>query len=151
MSVTRKDEIIAMLNEALQAELKAVKMYLAHAEAIADPETARGLRTILEVEEGHARALMIRIKALNGQPAVDEGMLVPAHAGPRREPKVVADMLRSDLDDERWAIKHYAAAIAEFLPDSDDETLTVLEENLVDELRHARWLRDQLHILVQPT
>ena len=151
MSVTRKDEIIAKLNEALQAELKAVKMYLAHAEAIADPEITKGLRTILEVEEGHARALMVRIKALNGQPAVDEGIEMPSHAGPRREPDVVADMLRSDLDDERWAIKHYAAAIAEFLPHSDDETLTMLEENLIDELRHARWLRDQLHILVQPT
>ena len=148
MSVTRTDEIVAALNEALQAELKAVKMYLAHAEAIADPEIAQGLHTIGEVEEGHARALVNRIKALNGQPAADAGIEVPSD-GPRREPDAVAETLRSDLDDERWAIKHYAAAIAEFLPDGDDETLAVLEENLVDELRHARWLRDQLRILVQ--
>lgn len=149
MRVTRKDEIIAVLNEALQAELKAVKMYIAHAEAIVDPEIAQGLRTIGEIEEGHARALVIRLKALNGHPAQDEGMEVPSNADPRREPAAVAEMLRSDLDDERWAIKHYAAAIAEFFPDGDDETLVVLEENLVDELRHAHWLKDQLRILVQ--
>jgi bacterioferritin (cytochrome b1) len=149
MSVTRKEEIIAVLNEALQAEIKAVKMYLAHAEAIADPEIAQGLRNIGEVEEGHARALMVCIKALNGQPALDEGIEVLLRDGPRRDPVAVAEMLRSDLDGERWAINHYAAAIAEFFPDGNDETLAVLEENLVDELRHAHWLRDQLRILVQ--
>ena len=65
-----------------------------------------------------------------------------------RRRKYKSDMLRLDLADEQWAIKHYAALISEFLPGVDDETLTVLEENLKDELRHARWLRDRLGLLV---
>ena len=148
MSVTRKDELIAALNAALQAELKAVKMYHAHAGSIADPEIAQGLQTILEVEEGHARALALRIRALERQPTPAEPAAAPARAEPTADPGAIADMLRLDLADEQWAITHYAATIAEFLPDADDETLAVLEENLVDELRHAHWLRDRLRLLV---
>jgi bacterioferritin (cytochrome b1) len=148
MSVTRKDELIAALNAALQAELKAVKMYHAHAGSIADPEIVQGLQTILEVEEGHAHALALRIRALERQPTPAEPAAAPARAEPTADPAVIADMLRLDLADEQWAIMYYATTIAEFLPDGDDETLAVLEENLLDELRHARWLRDRLRLLI---
>jgi bacterioferritin (cytochrome b1) len=148
MDATRKNELVTALSAALQAELKAVKMYHGHAESIADPEIVQGLRTILEVEEGHAHALALRIRALGRQPAPVEPAAAPALAAPTADPGEIADMLRLDLADEQWAITHYAEAIAEFLPDGDDETLGVLEENLIDELRHARWLRDRLRRLV---
>jgi len=139
-----QDDIITALNEALRAELKAVKMYAAHATAVADPQIAQGLRAILEVEETHARALALRIQALGGQPTADESVAEPPLTGPTRDPARVADMLRLDLGDEQWAIQHYAATIADALLHGDDATLAMLEENLIDELRHARWLRDQL-------
>jgi bacterioferritin (cytochrome b1) len=149
MDVMRKEEIIAALNEAWQAELKAVKMYDSHARAIADAEIRQGLRTIQEVEEGHAHALATRIRDLDGKPAAAEFTEAPSYPSPTSDPAVVADMLRLDLADEGWAIKHYAGTIADFFLDADDETLTVLEENLVDELRHARWLRDRLRLLIR--
>jgi bacterioferritin (cytochrome b1) len=140
--------IIAALKEALRAELKAVTMYDAHARVIADPEIVEGLRTILEVEEGHARLLAARIEALDGEPVVVESSEVPSFAGPTSDLATIADMLGSDLADEQWAIKNYASTIADFLLVGDDETLAVLEENLVDELRHARWLKDRLRLCV---
>ncbi len=145
----RKDEVFTALNQALQAELKAVKMYSAHAGAIAEPEIAQSLRTIEEVEQGHARALVIRIETLTGRPAAIEFAEKPSIVGPTSDPIAVANMLRLDLSDERWAIKHYAATIADLLPDGDDETLRLLEEHLVDELRHARWLSDRLRLLAR--
>ena len=102
----------------------------------------------LEVEEGHAHALALRIRALERQPTPAEPAAAPARAEPTADPAVIADMLRLDLADEQWAITYYATTIAEFLPDGDDETLAVLEENLLDELRHARWLRDRLRLLI---
>ncbi len=148
MNLSRKDELIAVLTACLQAELKAVKMYSAHAAAIEDAEIVQGLLAILEVEQGHARALVLRIQALGVRPAVAEFIDTPAPIDLTRDPALIADLLRLDLADEGWAINHYGATIAGFLLDVDDETLVVLEENLMDELRHARWLRDRLQALV---
>jgi bacterioferritin (cytochrome b1) len=147
MDAIRKSDIIAALNTALQAELEAVKNYSAHARAIADPEVNLGLRNILEVEEGHARALASRIGALGGHATTVESIASPYQDDVAGDLVAVAEMLRSDLADEQWAIKHYAATIADFFPLVDEETLAVLEENLIDELRHARWLRDQVRHL----
>jgi bacterioferritin (cytochrome b1) len=63
------------------------------------------------------------------------------------DPEQAAALLHLDLAEERWAIKHYAATIADFVGDADDETLDLLEENLLDEIRHARWLRGQVQRL----
>jgi bacterioferritin (cytochrome b1) len=139
-----KRALVAALREALQAELNAVKMYAAHAEAVSDQEIAQGLWTILEVEKEHARLLASRIEALQREPIEVESSVAPPHAGPVADPVAVAELLSSDLADEQWAIKHYASTWADFLLEVDEETLAILEENLVDELRHARWLRDRL-------
>lgn len=143
MNLSRKDELVAALTAALQAEVKAVKMYTAHAAAIEDAEIVQGLRAILKVEQGHAHALVLRIQALGVRPAVADLTDTPAPF----DPTLIADLLRLDLADEGWAISHYAATIAGFLLDADAETLVVLEENLMDELRHAHWLRDRLQAL----
>jgi bacterioferritin (cytochrome b1) len=139
-----KRALVAVLKEALQAELKAVKMYAAHAEAIPDQEIAEGLQTILEVEKEHVRQLAARIEALQGEPVVLEPTLALPVVGPVTDPSVIADLVTFDLDEEQWAITHYASALADYVPLDDAATWTMLEENLVDELRHARWLRDRL-------
>jgi bacterioferritin (cytochrome b1) len=147
--MTTEREIVAALKEALQAELKAVKMYGSHAEVITDPEIVQGLRTILEVEEHHARLLVRRIEALSGKPAAAEAMEEASVNALSGDPDTVAEMLRADLAEEQWTLKHYAAIIADFVLELDDETLALLDENLADELRHARWLRDRLRLSVQ--
>lgn len=136
--------LVAVLKEALQAELKAVKMYAAHAEAIADHEIVQGLQTIAEVEKDHARMLAARIEALQRESVAVEATPVLPVPGPVTDPSGIVDLLTCDLDEERWAIKHYASTLADSVPLGDAETWTILEENLADELRHARWLRDRL-------
>jgi bacterioferritin (cytochrome b1) len=139
-----KRALVALLKEALQAELKAVKMYAAHAEALADQEIAQGLLNIVEVEQEHARLLAARIEVLQREPVVVERTFAPPLAGPVTDQTGIAGLLTLDLDEERWAIRHYASTLAGSIPLDDAETWTILEENLVDELRHARWLRDRL-------
>jgi bacterioferritin (cytochrome b1) len=55
------------------------------------------------------------------------------------------DMLRLELAEEQQAIKDYAAQIADIL--DDDETVELLEDNLADEMEHARWLKAQIRVL----
>jgi rubrerythrin len=143
----RMGELIAALNQALQAELRAVKMYYEHAALIDDLEVTRGLHAISEVEEGHARALRDCIAALGSQATPVEPVTVPARHEATTDPGQAAALLYRDLAEECWAIKHYAATIANFVGDADDDILDLLEENLLDEMRHARWLRDQIRRL----
>ena len=64
-----KGEIINSLNRDLRAELSAVEIYRAHAEAIQEGEIAQGVKAILEVERGHAEELTQRIVELGvGRP-----------------------------------------------------------------------------------
>jgi bacterioferritin (cytochrome b1) len=51
-------------------------------------------------------------------------------------------MLRLELDNEQQAIKDYATPVAE-IPD-DMQTIEMLEEQLFDEMRHAKWLKKKI-------
>jgi bacterioferritin (cytochrome b1) len=53
-----------------------------------------------------------------------------------------ADMLLLELSEEQQAMIDYVASIAQIMDDYD--TLDLLEEHLVDEMRHARWLKSQI-------
>jgi len=57
------------------------------------------------------------------------------------------EMLQLELAEEQQAIKDYAAQIAEIM--DDEETLDMLEEHLVDEIQHSRWLKAQIAVLRQ--
>ena len=149
MDQADRKALVAVLNEALTAELKAVRQYGAHAQAITDLELSQGLSAIMQVEQEHAHALVARIEALGGQPAVDAH--TPSPLSPTNEPAAVAEMLRADLTDELVAIKQYATALADMFLSADDQTLDLLQENLGDELRHARWLRDRVQSLIAQT
>jgi len=54
MKALSEEQIIEALNHDLIAELSAVEMYGAHAEAISEEAIVQGVRAILSVEEGHA-------------------------------------------------------------------------------------------------
>jgi len=143
-----RQQIIEALNHSLAAELSAVEMYSAHAEAIGEPDIAQGVAAILDVERGHARALTARIEQLGGQPALPGGEATVAGrvAGAASSHDRTADMLRLELAEEQQAIRDYAGYIAS-ITDDEDTTVSMLEENLRDEMEHARWMRVKIREL----
>mgnify|MGYP001067270267 FL=1 len=142
-------QIIDALNKDLRAELSAVEVYAAHAEAIPKESIAEGVRAILAVEQRHARDLVSRIRALGGTPVESGGVetVVGRSAGATSAQATTVEMLQLELAEEQQAIKDYAAQIAEIM--DDEETLDMLEEHLVDEIQHSRWLKAQIAVLRQ--
>lgn len=127
-----RDEIMAGLNLALLAELQAVADYDAHAQASNQPEVLEAMETLRDVEQEHAMRLASRIAALGGTPTsqVPESQL---------SSDTLAAMLMHDLQGEQWAIIEYARLVAGIA--DDDETIELITELLLDEIRHADWLK----------
>ncbi|MDH7488554.1 MAG: ferritin-like domain-containing protein [Anaerolineae bacterium] len=142
-----REEVIAVLQDALKAELAAVEMYAAHAKAIPEAAVSDGVRAILEVEQEHAANLSRRIRELGGRPVEPGGPSTVAGrvATAASQALRTADMLRLELSEEQTAIKHYAMAVAEIMDDED--TLSMLTEHLQDEIAHATWMKRQIRIL----
>ena len=51
-------------------------------------------------------------------------------------------MLKVELGLEQEAIKEYAQAVADIV--DDPVTVEMLEEQLLDEMQHAKWLKQQI-------
>ncbi len=147
MRALSKEQIIEALNQDLIAELSAVEIYRAHAKAITEDAIVQGVRAILSVEEDHAQELTKRIKDLGGEPAQPGGATTVAGraAGAASGQSSTVEMLKLELGEEQQAIKDYSAQIAEIM--GDDETITLLEKHLFDEMEHARWLKGQILVL----
>lgn len=147
MKALSKELIIEALNHDLIAELSAVEMYAAHAEAIAEDAIVQGVSAILSIEEGHAQELTKRIKELGGEPAQPGGAatVVGRAVGAASAQASTVEMLKLALGEEQQAIKDYSAQIAEIV--DDDDTVTLLEQHLQDEMEHARWLKAQIRAL----
>ena len=132
------DEVIAALNSALAAEYQAVADYGAHAQATDRAEVRQALEALRDVEREHAMRLLARISALGGT-AVDQAL----------EPQPMGDTpaawLAQDLQGEQWAIVEYARLVAGIV--DDDETVELMTELLLDEIRHAGWLKATLRAL----
>ena len=91
-----------------------------------------------DVERQHALRLALRITALGGSPASESAEAQPAGNN-------LADWLTRDLVGEQWAIVEYARLVAGIA--DDDETAEMMTELLVDEIRHAGWLKSTLREL----
>jgi bacterioferritin (cytochrome b1) len=129
------NEIVAGLNAALAAERQAVVDYHAHAQSCERPKIREALETLRDVEREHAHLLVLRIRALGGSPAGDEPL-------PQSGGDTLADWLAHDLMGEQWAIVEYARLVAGIL--DDEETVDLMAELLLDEMRHAAWLKATL-------
>jgi bacterioferritin (cytochrome b1) len=135
---------IDLLNRLLESEFTGLECYRTHAAEISESEIAEGVKSIIPVEHAHAVSLTTRISELGGNPAKPGGQASvrgrDLAAASRRQGTQA--MLRLELDLEQEAIKEYAAAVA----DIEDDAITVdmLEEQLLDEMRHAKWLKQQL-------
>lgn len=133
-----RDEILAGLEQALRAERQAVADYHRHAQACDQADIREALETLRDVERQHELRLALRITALGGSPPGQA-----AKPGPGDE--ALADQLAHDLHDEQWAIVEYARLVAGIA--DDDETAELVTELLLDEIRHARWLKSTLRAL----
>jgi bacterioferritin (cytochrome b1) len=136
--------IIDVLNRLLEAELMALEYYRIHAEAIAEEDIAEGVRGIIPAEHSHAVNLTARIQDLGGVPvqAMGEASRRGREMGEESREKGTLGMLRLELEQEQQAIKDYATPVAEILDDM--ATLEILEEQLFDEMRHAKWLKQKM-------
>jgi bacterioferritin (cytochrome b1) len=132
------DEILDRLNRALLAEGQAVADYGAHARVCDQLEIREALETLREVEREHALRLALRITALGGTPASQE-------ADARPVGNTLTASLALDLKGEQWAIVEYAGLVAGTV--DDDETAELMTELLLDEIRHAGWLKTTLRAL----
>lgn len=147
MKALGQEQIIEALNHDLIAELSAVEMYKAHAKAITEDAIVQGVRAILTVEESHAQELTKRLEELGGEPAQPGGAATVAGraVGAASAQVSTVEMLKLELGEEQQAIKDYSAQIADIV--DDDDTATLLQEHLYDEIEHARWLKAQIRAL----
>jgi bacterioferritin (cytochrome b1) len=135
---------IDLLNRLLESEFTGLECYRAHASAISESEIAECIRSIIPVEHAHAVSLTTRISELGGNPARPGG---PASVQGRElaaasKQQGTQAMLKVELELEQQAIKEYAEAVADIVDDMI--TVDMLEEQLLDEMRHAKWLKQQI-------
>ena len=135
---------IDILNNLLEAEIAAVEYYRIHAASIAEKDIAEGIRAIIPAEESHAINLAARIRELGGEPidASGNAVRVGKQLGEESKKQGTMGMLSMELENEQQAIKDYAIPVAEILDDMD--TIEMLEEQLLDEMRHAKWLKKKM-------
>jgi rubrerythrin len=135
---------IEILNHLLEAEIVAIEFYQIHAATIAEKDIAEGIRAIIPAEKSHAFNLKKRIRELGGKPIDSSGKAaeVGRKMGQESRQQGTLGMLRLELKNEQQAIKDYANPIAEILDDL--ETIEMLEEQLFDEMRHAKWLKKKI-------
>ncbi len=134
------ERLLKKLDELLAEELTAINQYVVHGEMCANWGYAR-LHEKLEkraVEEmHHAEKPIARILFLEGQPTVSR----------LNEVRIGADVekqLRSDLDAELSAVRHYNAVIHLADEVGDATTRELLEHILEDEENHVDWIEEQL-------
>jgi bacterioferritin (cytochrome b1) len=135
---------IEILNHLLEAEIAAIEFYQIHALSIAEKDIAQGIGAIIPAEKSHAFNLTKRIRELGGIPIDSSGKAaeVGRKTGAESKQQGTVSMLRLELENEQQAIKDYANPIAEILDDL--ETIEMLEEQLFDEMRHAKWLKKKI-------
>jgi bacterioferritin (cytochrome b1) len=136
--------IIDILNRLLESELIALEYYRIHAAAIADKDIAEGVAAILPAEQSHAVNLAARIRELGGVPAdpAESALRRGKEMGEKTKRQGTIEMLRFELEQEQKAIKEYATPVADIADDM--VTLEILEEQLLDEMRHAKWLKKKI-------
>jgi bacterioferritin (cytochrome b1) len=132
------DEVLEGLERAVLAERQAVADYGAHAQAYDQPGVREALLALRDVEREHALRLALRITALGGSPPSQEATPKPVGEG-------LAWSLAHDLEAEQRAIVEYARLVAGIV--DDDDTAGLIAELLIDEIRHAAWLKSTLRFL----
>lgn len=135
------EQVIAVLNDVLKAELTAINQYFLHAEMCENWKYMRlakiGRKESIE-EMRHAEWLMERILYLDGSPTMHE--LFPLRIG-----KTVREQLQNDLQLEYEAVPRLVNGIKLCEQVGDIGSRNLLQRILNDEEEHIEFLEAQLH------
>ncbi len=137
------EEVIAVLQDVLCAELTAVNQYFIHARMCAN----WGLKRLAEhtrkesVEEmQHAQKVIDRILYFDGQPNMQKYMKI--NVG-----RTVKEQFEFDLEVEYQAVPRLNRGIEVARAQGDNGTRVLLDEILKDEEDHVEWLEAQIALL----
>jgi bacterioferritin len=139
------EQVIAMLNEVLTAELTAINQYFVHARMCENWGYGRLWKKIREESIGemkHADRLIERILYLDGVPNLQR--LGKVNVG-----ETVPEQFTLDLAVETTAIKALNAGIELSRRLGDNGTRELLEDLLTAEEAHANWIEAQLTLIRQ--
>jgi bacterioferritin len=139
------DQVIAMLNDVLTAELTAINQYWIHARMCENWGYERLWKKVREEAMGemrHADQLIERILYLEGVPNVQR--LGKVNVG-----QTVPEQLRLDLEVEQAAIRMLNNGIELARGLGDNGSRDLLEDLLEGEESHANWLEAQLTLIAQ--
>lgn len=136
-------EVVAALQDLVQAELTAINQYILHAEMCDNWGYSKlGKATKMEAigEMKHAEAAIERMLYLDGLPDMEK-------VGPLRIGKTVKEQLENDLQLEINAVKRLNEAVATAVRCSDNGSRELFERILKDEEEHIDRLEAQLHMI----
>jgi len=140
-------KVIAILNEALKAELTAINQYFLHAEMCENwgyERMAKHARKESIEEMRHAEYLMERILYLDGAPNMTDYFKI--NIG-----QTLKQQLKNDLDLEYAAVKRLNEGIKVCTEVGDNGSRELLQKILLDEEQHIDWLEGQLHAIEEMT
>ncbi|MBI1955042.1 MAG: bacterioferritin [Acidobacteria bacterium] len=137
------EKVIALLNDALRAELVAINQYFLHAEMCEN----WGYHRLGEVtkkqamdEMKHAEQVIERILFLEGTPGM--GMKLPLQVG-----QTVKAQIENDLALELEAFANYNTAIRVCAEEGDNTSRDLFQKLLADEEEHIDFLEAQLSLM----
>jgi len=139
------DEVIALLNEVLTAELTAISQYFIHARMCENWGYERLWKKLREESIGemrHADRLIERILYLEGLPNLQR--LGKINVG-----QTVPEQLRLDLELERAAVTVLNSGIELCRGLGDNGSRDLLEKILESEEGHIDWIEAQLELIKQ--
>jgi bacterioferritin len=133
-------EVIALLNEVLCAELTAINQYFIHGMMCKNWHYKKlaeiGRKESIEEME-HAQVIIDRILYLDGVPNMQKYMKV--NVG-----KTIPEQFDFDLELERGAVERYNRGIELAREKGDNGTRAILEKLLSQEEDHIDWLEGQI-------
>lgn len=138
-------EVIAVLNDALGAELVAINQYFLHAKMCQNwgfMALAKKVREESIDEMRHAETLIDRILFLEGVPNLQK-------LGPLQIGQTVVEQFKADLELEYVAVKRLRAGIATCRTKADSTSEMILVKILEAEETHIDWLEAQLGLVDQ--
>lgn len=141
-----REDIVALLNDALATELVCVLRYRRHhftADGLASPKIAEEFLVHANEELAHADRLAERIVQLGGSPDFSPNRLLARSHADYDESSSLESMLKANLVAERVACESYRQMI-QLVGDKDSTTRRLLEDILADEEEHADELKDWL-------
>jgi bacterioferritin len=139
------DQVVALLNEVLTAELTAINQYFVHARMCENWGYRRLWKKVRDEaidEMRHADRLIERVLYLEGVPNVQRlGKVTVGQTAP--------EQFRLDLEVERAAVKNLNVGIELCRSLGDNGSRELLEDILKGEEEHVNWLEAQLALIQQ--